>query len=257
MAKKDKQGVKTLLEVTETLRHEVKSLLGAVGVLQSLVSQAKLDYANGQDPDGLKKGNRYLDLAQEVCADVRGHYPPETTSWLSGRALAIAMDLRLDKLFGRGEDMPHQPGVGDPGATLESASRHVSDMAVIEMQREEDERFLQSLDQITAKRTGGNTVKLFELRACWEEHYDCPDNGDIKVCDTYETIAFAIDDDTKLKEMADDLAAGYRGESWSRERLLQLRELYPNFDDFRDTEYKVVEVTELILPVAVEAASDS
>lgn len=103
----------------------------------------------------------------------------------------------------------------------------------------------------------GNSMRLFELRACWEEHYDCPDNGDIKICDTYETIAFAIDDDTKLKEMADNLAAGYKGRFWSERRSNQLRKLYPGHDDFRETEYKVVEVTELILPVAVEAASDS
>ena len=33
-------------------------------------------------------------------------------------------------------------------------------------------------------------MKLFELYACWEESYDCPDNGPTKICDTYETIAF-------------------------------------------------------------------
>lgn len=150
MAEKDKQGVKTLLEVTETLQHEIKSLLGAVGVLQSLVSQAKSDYNNDQDPDGFEKGNRYLSLAQEVCMDIRGHYPPGMTPLLAGRALAVALDLRMDGLFGCEQDVPHQLGGGDPGATLESASRYLQDQAAIEMAREEDERFLQSLDEITA-----------------------------------------------------------------------------------------------------------
>jgi len=45
-------------------------------------------------------------------------------------------------------------------------------------------------------------MKLFELRACWEEYYDCPDNGKTKICDAYETIAFSVGSDTLLKVIA-------------------------------------------------------
>lgn len=89
--------------------------------------------------------------------------------------------------------------------------------------------------------------KLFELRACWEEFYDCPEEGRTKVCDTYETIAFAFDDDTALKEIVVELEKGYPNGWWSEHRCKQLRKLYSGFDDFRATEYKIVEVTDWIL----------
>jgi hypothetical protein len=90
-------------------------------------------------------------------------------------------------------------------------------------------------------------MKLFELRACWEEFYDCPDNGKTKICDTYETIAFAIDDDAHLKTIADDLAKGFGRGCWNETRAKALRRLYPGYDCHRDTEYKTVEVTDLII----------
>lgn len=89
-------------------------------------------------------------------------------------------------------------------------------------------------------------MKLFELRACWEEYYDCPDNGQTKICDTYDTIAYAVDDDTTLRAIADNLEAGYDGD-WNQRRAHELKKLYPNYDEFRDTEYKVVDVTDLLL----------
>lgn len=90
-------------------------------------------------------------------------------------------------------------------------------------------------------------MKLFELRACWEEHYDCPDNGDTKICDTYETVAFAVDDDAPLKTIAADLDKGFVDGYWSERRANALRRLYPGYDEPRDTEYKIVEVTDLIV----------
>jgi hypothetical protein len=45
---------------------------------------------------------------------------------------------------------------------------------------------------------------LFELRACWAEYYDCPDNGQTRICDTYETVGFAIADDTRLQSEYDE-----------------------------------------------------
>lgn len=90
-------------------------------------------------------------------------------------------------------------------------------------------------------------MKLFELRACWEEFYDCPDNGDTKICDKYETIAFAIDDDEPLKTIAAELFNGFGGGHWNKTRADDLRRLYPGYNDFRDTEYKIIEVTDLII----------
>jgi hypothetical protein len=90
-------------------------------------------------------------------------------------------------------------------------------------------------------------MKLFELRACWEEFYDCPEEGRVKICDTYETIAFAIDDDASLKLIAADLMKGFGGRCWTVTRADALRRLYPGYDCHRDTEYKTVEVTGLVI----------
>jgi hypothetical protein len=90
-------------------------------------------------------------------------------------------------------------------------------------------------------------MRIFELRACWKETYDCPDNGEVNICDTYEAIALAIDDDTQLKAIAAELAKGFNGEYWSKRRADALQKLYPGYDDFRDTQYKIVEMTDLIV----------
>ena len=88
---------------------------------------------------------------------------------------------------------------------------------------------------------------LFELRACWEEYYDCPEDGRTKICDTYETVGFAIEDDTRLRVLAKDLATGFDGGYWSEERALQLRRIYPGYDFHRETEYRIVNVSERIV----------
>lgn len=90
-------------------------------------------------------------------------------------------------------------------------------------------------------------MRLFELRACWGEYYDCPDNGRTKVCDTYETIGFSVDDDAPLKTVADDLMAGFKGGYWNERRANHLRQLYPGYDDNRDTEYRIIDVSDLII----------
>ena len=90
-------------------------------------------------------------------------------------------------------------------------------------------------------------LKLFELRACWTEYYDCPENGKTCICDTYDTIAFAIDDDSRLQSIAALLRAGYHKSSWSNTRSKALHKLYPGYDDFRDTTYVIVDVTDKIL----------
>jgi hypothetical protein len=89
-------------------------------------------------------------------------------------------------------------------------------------------------------------MRLFELRACWEVFYDCPDEGMIKICDKHETVAFSVDNDQRLRAIAAELAAGFKGRSWSKRRINQLRKLYPGYDDFRDTTYVIVEVSKLV-----------
>lgn len=89
-------------------------------------------------------------------------------------------------------------------------------------------------------------MRLFELRACWEVYYDCPDEGMIKICDAHDTIAFSVGDDQCLRDIAADLAAGYKNGDWSSKRSNHLKKIYPGYDDFRDTTYVIVEVSDLI-----------
>lgn len=91
-------------------------------------------------------------------------------------------------------------------------------------------------------------MTLYELRAQWAEYYDCPDNGQTKICDTYETIAFAVDNPAPLNAIRDELITGYRGKYWSLAECNRLRRLYPGFDDHRETTYEVHEVSHLIIP---------
>jgi hypothetical protein len=89
-------------------------------------------------------------------------------------------------------------------------------------------------------------MTLFELRACWAEYYDCPDNGQTRICDTYETVGFAIADDTRLRVLAKDLATGFE-DCWSEERSLHLRRIYPGFDAHEGIEYSIVNVSDRIV----------
>lgn len=89
-------------------------------------------------------------------------------------------------------------------------------------------------------------MRLFELRACWEVYYDCPDNGKTYICDTYDSVAFSVNDTAPLEKIAADLKKGFVG-FWNRKRANALSNLYPAYDSMRDTEYKIVEVTDLIV----------
>jgi hypothetical protein len=90
-------------------------------------------------------------------------------------------------------------------------------------------------------------MRLFELRAEWVEEYDCPDNGVTEICNSYDVIAIQINGNDKLVAMAEDLSKGFYGDSWSLERATELRAIYPNYDDFRDTKYTVHELTDLVI----------
>lgn len=89
-------------------------------------------------------------------------------------------------------------------------------------------------------------MKLFELQAVWNETYDCPDNGLIEICENHDTIAYSIDE-KKLEEIAKELGLGYKGRDWSMKRCNELRKLYSGYDDWRETEYKIVDISGLIL----------
>jgi len=88
-------------------------------------------------------------------------------------------------------------------------------------------------------------MKLFELRACWTEVYNDPDDGLVNVCDTYETVAFAKEPG-KLQKMTDELNSGFKDNVWSAKRAAELRKLHPGFDNYKDVTYKVTEVTHLL-----------
>ena len=89
-------------------------------------------------------------------------------------------------------------------------------------------------------------MKFFELRAMWVETYDCPDDGLVEICDKYETIAFSTDT-VKLQAIANELEKGYKNNNWSLKRCNELRKLYSGYDDFRETEYKIIDVSDFIL----------
>jgi hypothetical protein len=86
-------------------------------------------------------------------------------------------------------------------------------------------------------------MQIFVLRAKWEEHYDCPDNGDTKICDAYEDVKFS-NWKAELQRIADDLNSGFRGRYWSEKRADELRRMDPNYNDSRENiKYEVDEVT--------------
>ena len=89
-------------------------------------------------------------------------------------------------------------------------------------------------------------MKLFELRAEYVETYDCPEEGKVESCDKYDVIAITINDDTKLKEIADDLSRGFKN-YWSLKRSKELHALYPNYDGYRETKYVIHDITDSIL----------
>lgn len=90
-------------------------------------------------------------------------------------------------------------------------------------------------------------MKLFELRACWEEFYDDPEDGTVKVCDTYDTVAFEVNDVARLRLIAAELERGFEGKCRTLPRCKRLCSLYQGYDDMRDTQYRIVEVTDLIV----------
>ncbi|QCQ57898.1 hypothetical protein Barba22A_gp047 [Rheinheimera phage vB_RspM_Barba22A] len=79
------------------------------------------------------------------------------------------------------------------------------------------------------------------------EKYDCPDNGVTEICNNYDVIAIQINGNDKLVTMAENLLKGFYGDNWSLERATELRAIYPNYDDFRDTKYTVHELTDLVI----------
>ena len=90
-------------------------------------------------------------------------------------------------------------------------------------------------------------MKLFELRAEWVEQYDCPDNGLTNICDNYDVIAITLNDDSRLKTIAEDLIRGFKNNEWSLKRAKELRALYPEYETDRETTYVIHEITDKIL----------
>lgn len=90
-------------------------------------------------------------------------------------------------------------------------------------------------------------MKLYELRAIWRETYYCPENGEVDICECYDIIGFAVDSTDKLELIANNLGSGFADNHWSLKRSKELRALYPNYDDSRETKYTISEVTNLIV----------
>ena len=88
---------------------------------------------------------------------------------------------------------------------------------------------------------------MYILKAVWTESYDCPDNGEIEICETFEIIN-ASNDMGKLQAIADDLSAGYgKNGRWNEERSKHLQKLYSGYDYFRNTEYVVCDLSDITI----------
>lgn len=89
-------------------------------------------------------------------------------------------------------------------------------------------------------------MQLFILRARWKETYDCPDNGETNICDTYEDL-YVSSDRVALASIAENLQSGHRGKNWSEKRAKELRKLHFGWDDFREITYTVDDISALII----------
>lgn len=84
---------------------------------------------------------------------------------------------------------------------------------------------------------------LFVLRATKAEHYDCPDEGNVHICDRYEDVAFSTQR-KKLDAVATNLNSGFRCGYWSKARANELRKLHAGYDD--EYTYSVVDVSDFL-----------
>ena len=87
---------------------------------------------------------------------------------------------------------------------------------------------------------------LSVLRATWNETYNDPDDGKVLICTPYDDIAFGYDP-AALQLLAKDLETGYGGQYWSAKRSQHLRSIWPQYDDHRDQQFTVVDITNLTL----------
>lgn len=85
-------------------------------------------------------------------------------------------------------------------------------------------------------------MKLYELKACWVDYYDCPENGLVDVGNSVETIAYQFDSTEKLETIKAELDKDFIDGVWTEERLGELRALYPNYDTYYDKQYIIEEV---------------
>ena len=90
-------------------------------------------------------------------------------------------------------------------------------------------------------------MKIYELRAVWRETYQCPEDGIQDICENHDTIAIQIDTDDKLKVLQADLMQGFKNNYWSLKRSNELRRIYPQYDDYRDQKFVIVELTNFII----------
>lgn len=89
-------------------------------------------------------------------------------------------------------------------------------------------------------------MPLYILREIYTEYFDDSDYGKTKVCEVSIDIAISYDKD-KLDNIAENLSRGYKNGHWSEKRARELRNLYGNYDEFRDSTFIVVGVSDLII----------
>lgn len=88
-------------------------------------------------------------------------------------------------------------------------------------------------------------MSLYILRETWTEKYDCPDNGETDICETYIDIKISENPEALL-EMAHNLNRGHVGH-WTEKRSKELREIHPDYDMHRDSRFDVMDVSDLVI----------
>lgn len=88
-------------------------------------------------------------------------------------------------------------------------------------------------------------MSLYVLRATMRETYNCPDEGEVHICDRYEDLRFSTSREV-LDAVAADLNKGFGSDHWSEMRSNQLRRLHSNYDDQPGYTYSVDDVSHLM-----------
>lgn len=87
---------------------------------------------------------------------------------------------------------------------------------------------------------------IYMLKATWKETFHDSDYGDTYVCDTFDIIAISADK-IQLEYIQAILVRGHGSPYWSETRHDELTKLYPGYDDMRETEYVIEDISKFYI----------